>query len=114
MFVVSGWLKEKRPIRPLHGCYCYVCQRTSRWILIRETEWVTFFGMRTIPFVNKDSICCERCVDEFELSSQEARTLLASTASAFADAVEARQLSTKTDVQRNFLLAARAGREGSA
>jgi hypothetical protein len=112
MIAIYGWLKEKRPIKPLFSCYCYVCQCRTDWHLLWETEWVTFFGMRTLPFMNRNSIACPRCEDEVSITSAEARTLCAGSGfeRTVAD-LEKHQLSSKSDVQRNFLLAARAARE---
>lgn len=62
MFVVFGWLMETRPVKPLLQCYSYVCQRGTSWELWRETEWVTLFRMRTLPFLSRDSLACRpRC-----------------------------------------------------
>lgn len=111
MLVVYGWLKEKRPIGPPLSCYCYVCQRRSEWYLLRETEWVTFFGMRTIPFLSKNFLACSRCEDELSIVPSQARALLngRDTDAAVAQ-IEKYQLSSKSEIQRNFLLSARASK----
>lgn len=112
MIIVFGWLRENRPVRPLFDCYCYVCQRSSSWELWRETEWVTLFGMRTLPFLSKDSLACSRCGDHTPLERQHSHELQSGLAlSDAAGFVERYQLKGKSDVQRNFLLSARATRE---
>jgi hypothetical protein len=113
MIIIFGWLKETKPVKPLLDCYCYVCQRKSSWELWRETEWVTFFGMRTLPFLSKDSLACSRCGDETPLERSRSQRLqrggaAPSEAAAF---LEGHQLSGKSEVQRNFLLSVRAERE---
>jgi hypothetical protein len=114
MIVIYGWLKEKRPIKAVLNCYCYVCQRTEAWHVVRETEWVTFFGMRTIPFMSKDSLACGRCEDETPLDRAHSAGLLRGDETAKSIAfVEEFQLASKSEVQRNFLLSMRAGREPS-
>jgi len=112
MFVVFGWLKEERPVRPLLDCYCYVCQRKTAWMLWRETEWVTLFRMKTLPFLSKDSLACERCGDEVALAGEHSRRLQGGEphqeTAAF---LERHQFASKTEVQRNFLVSTRAMRE---
>jgi hypothetical protein len=115
MFVVVGWLKEKRPVKAVLSCYCYVCQRKSKWAVLRETEWVTFFAARTIPFLSKDSLACARCGDEAPIKKPEARELLAGrSVQDLVRRLETLQLASKSEVQRNFLLATRAARESEA
>lgn len=112
MFVMFGWLKEARPVKPLLECYCYVCQRNAAWELWRETEWVTLFGMRTLPFISKDSLVCERCGDEAPLTRDHAQRLQRGAAVAEAPAfLENHQFASKSEVQRNFLRSARVVRE---
>ena len=112
MIVIYGWLKEKRPIKAVFNCYCYVCQRTEAWHVVRETEWVTFFGMRTSPFMSKDWLACGRCEDETPLERPHSAGLLRGDDTAKSIArVEQFQLASKSEVQRNFLLSMRAGRE---
>ena len=114
MIVIYGWLKEKRPIKAVLNCYCYVCQRTEAWHVVRETEWVTFFGVRTVPFMSKDWLACGRCEDEMPLVRAQSAGLLRGHDAANSIAlVEEFQLASKSQVQRNFLLSMRAGREPS-
>jgi len=113
VFVVFGWLKENRPLREVLDAYCYVCQRTSSWALWRETEWVTLFGMRTLPFLSKDAIACAHCGDHSPLERAHAADLLKGEQLQRTRAfLEEFQLASKTEVQRNFLRSTRAGREG--
>ena len=114
MFVIYGWRKQSQAIKQVLDCYCYVCQRKSEWHVCRESEWVTFFGMNTIPFISKDALVCARCEDELPLPKPQSRQLLAGQGLEQAIALlEKHQLAAKTEVQRNFLMATRASREGS-
>jgi len=70
MFIMFGWLKESVHVKPLIDTYCYHCNNNSTWELFRETEWVTFFELKTIPFINKHYIVCERCNDTFHLDKK--------------------------------------------
>jgi hypothetical protein len=112
MFVVYGWRKEAQPIKQVVDCYCYVCQRHTAWHIWRESEWVTLFGMKTLPFVSRDALVCARCEDALSVPKRESRQLLSGDGAAKAVAsIERHQLASKTEVQRNFLLAARSARE---
>jgi len=112
MIIIFGWLKETRPVKPVLECYCYVCQRKSSWELWRETEWVTLFGMRTLPFLSKDSLACSRCSDHTPVQRDQSQLLQRGEATSAAVAfLERYQLNGKSEVQRNFLLSARAARE---
>jgi hypothetical protein len=112
MMIIFGWLKEKQPVKPVLSCYCYTCQRTTSWELWRETEWVTFFGMRTLPFLSKDELSCPRCGDRTVVSkSQSAQLLKGGQTAHFAAYLEKHQLAGKSEVQRKFLLSMRSARE---
>lgn len=113
MIIIFGWLKEKRPVKPMLECYCYVCQRKSSWDLWRETEWVTLFGVRTVPFLSKDSLVCSRCNDQAPIERAHSQQLQNGDGSRTTEFLENHQLANKNDVQRNFLLAARAARESA-
>jgi hypothetical protein len=114
MFVIFGWLKEKLPVKPVLNCYCYGCQRTSSWEIWRETEWVTFFYMRTIPFLSKDALACPGCKDSIPVQKRQSAALLrGEQETAFVKQLEEHQLSGKSEVQRNFLLSMRSSRESA-
>jgi len=115
MIMIYGWLKERRPLKQVLASYCYVCQRNCEWHVWRESEWVTFFGMRTIPFLSKDSLACARCEGLMPLQKAQSRELLRGAGVAQAiEQLEAHQLEDKNEVQRNFLRANRAAREQGA
>ena len=112
MIIIFGWLKETQRIRPAIRSYCYHCQKRATWHLWRETEWVSFFAVKTVPFLWKNFLVCEGCEDSFpldrsryvQLSSPQMQALIAG-------ALEEKQLAPKNEVQRNFLLIQRAERE---
>ena len=112
MIVIFGWMKETRPVRPLLGAYCYHCQKTTSWHLWRETEWVSFFAVKTIPFIWKNHAVCPGCKYVFPLSwTRYFQISSPRTTAEIASAIESTQLSVKNQVQRNFLLTQRAARE---
>lgn len=114
MFVMFGWLKETRPVKPLLECYCYVCQRSTSWELWRETEWVTLFRVRTLPFLSKDSLACGRCGNGAALARAHSQRLQKGEALAEAPAfIEGHQFASKSEVQRNFLRSTRVARENA-
>lgn len=112
MIIIFGWLKETKPVEPLFDSYCYHCQKKTRWHLWRETEWVSFFEVKTVPFIWKNYAVCPGCEHVFHLkwshylgiSSERTRAEVAA-------AIESGQLSMKNELQRNFLLTQRAERE---
>jgi len=75
MFIIFGWLKEGVFKESILSTYCYHCNSISSWGLYTETEWVTFFEIKTIPFLRKHSLSCERCHDLIPLSNQYGRKI---------------------------------------
>lgn len=112
MIIIFGWLKEKTPVRPVLDCYCYVCQKSASRELWRETEWVSFFGIKTLPFLSRYSLVCSRCDDETPLERSHLQQLQRGDVAGTVAHLEQHQLANKNEVQRNFLLSARAAREG--
>ena len=112
MIINFGWLKEARPLRPAFASYCYHCQKSVTWHLWRETEWVMFFGVKTIPFLAKNFLACPRCEYAFHLTwSRYSAIDSKDTQRVVAAAIEEEQLRPKNELQRNFLLSQRAERE---
>lgn len=121
MFIIFGWLKEARHEKSLINTYCYHCNSDSIWELYSETEWVTFFEIRTIPFLRKYFVVCRKCNDEFDLDkkiskgvnrldrlskrkSKKLHDLLVSE-------LESYQLSNKTERQLEFIKSQRSSEE---
>lgn len=109
MLVIFGWTKESAPVRPALDAYCWRCHKTSEWTLWRETEWVTFFYIKTIPFLRKHFLVCSRCRDKIPLDRSRS-ALIASERGhpELAEFLESCQLAGKNETQRNFLRAMRA------
>ncbi len=111
VIIVFGWVKEAKEVGPALSCYCYRCQRNRRWEHWRETEWVSFFMVKTIPFLSKSYIVCAACHQIIEPDSGRLRQLERKEQwPSLAAYIEEYQLSGKSEVQRNFLLAQRAQR----
>ena len=112
MFVMFGWVKDAKEIGSAVRCYCYRCQRVRPWECWKETEWVSFFMVKTIPFLSKTHVVCAACREAFQLDAQRARQLgIATELSRFAEHLENLQLAGKSEVQRAFLKAQREQRE---
>ena len=110
MIIIFGWLKETKPVRPLLNSYCYHCQKSTQWHLWLETEWVTFFDIRTLPFIWKNYIVCPGCRHVFHLKwSDYLRIASPGTQKEIAASIESEQLAGKNEIQRRFLLTQRAG-----
>ena len=115
MIVIFGWVKESAPVRPALDAYCWHCHKTSEWALWRETEWVTFFHIKTIPFLRKDSLVCSGCRDTIPLDrSRSALVAEGRGHPELAEFLESRQLAGKNEIQRNFLRAMRAQGRGDS
>ncbi len=112
MFVMFGWVKDAKEIGAAVRCYCYRCQRTRQWECWKETEWVSFFMVKTIPFMSKTHVVCAACREAFQLDARRARELgIAAELPRFVDHLETLQLAGKSEVQRGFLKAQREQRE---
>lgn len=108
MFVVFGWLKEAKEVGNGLACHCYRCQRKRTWEHWRETEWVSFFAIKTIPFLSKSHVVCSACRESISLNADQSRSLgIEERLPHLVKFVEEHQLSQKSEVQRNFLLSQR-------
>ena len=112
MIIIYGWRKETKPVAQIASCYCYGCQREKTWEHWRETEWVTFFGMKTIPFLDKRYATCPGCRDSIQLKGKLRQVFTPETDRRIVEeAIESHQLANKSEVQKRFL---RAHRESSS
>ena len=116
MFVIFGWMKTRDSLGAVTSGYCYDCRRTVPWIIGKQTEWVTLYGMKTLPFLAKYYFVCGRCDDNVGLSRAEYwavdRTMKRSgkidgapVHQALVDRIERQQLSDKTEVQMKWMRA---------
>jgi hypothetical protein len=105
-----GWTRNtKRVAHPALTAYCYRCIRNTNRELWRETEWVCFFALKTLPFLWKHFLVCERCGDAAPLDKLRYRQLSSPDSHGkLRDFLEEQQLALKNDTQRNFLRAQRA------
>jgi hypothetical protein len=115
MLIIYGWRKEGHSVKQALECYCYVCQRNSDWYVWRESEWVTFFGVKTIPFIFKHFLICAQCKDKSALTKKHLRHIM--NGKEIPDEtitfLEQYQLGSKNAVQRNYLLSMKAERESN-
>ncbi|MBC3875972.1 hypothetical protein [Undibacterium flavidum] len=108
MLVLFGWVKEAKEIASALSCHCYRCQRKRAWEHWKETEWVSFFMIKTIPFLSKSYVVCSACRESVLLNREQVALLeVEAKLPRLAAFLEEHQLSQKTEVQRNFLLAQR-------
>jgi hypothetical protein len=112
MFVMFGWVKDAREVGAPVRCYCYRCQRMRPWERWKETEWVSFFMVKTIPFLSSTHVVCGACREAFKLDARRARQSgAAEELPEFTAHLEDLQLANKSEVQRGFLKAQRQQRE---
>lgn len=108
MLIVFGWVKEAKELGAALSCYCYRCQRNRTWEHWKETEWVSFFAIKTIPFLSKSHVVCGGCREAVLLDAARSRLLgNAGELPRLAAFLEEHQLSGKSPVQRSYLLAQR-------
>ena len=112
MIIIFGWRKETKPVRALFESYCYHCQKSTAWHLWRETEWVAFFDINTIPFLWKNFLVCPGCEHIYHVEWKRYLQIESPAMHAeISKAIEDGQLSQKNELQRKFLLTQRAERE---
>jgi hypothetical protein len=75
MFIIFGWVKEVKEVGPALDCHCYRCQRKRTWEHWKEIEWVSFFLIKTIPFIYKTYVVCEGCREPIWLDWAHSRLL---------------------------------------
>jgi hypothetical protein len=73
MFIVFGSAKTFRQQESLLKSHCHHCNSDVSWRIWHETEWVSLFFLRLIPFVTKYHIACEVCRDSLPLDSKTCR-----------------------------------------
>jgi hypothetical protein len=113
VIIIFGWVKEAKEVGPALDCYCYRCQRKHPWEYWKETEWVSFFMIKTIPFLSKSYVVCGACRQPIKLDSMRLRQLgRKEQLPNLAEFIEEHQLLGKNAVQRNFLFAQRAHSDG--
>lgn len=108
MLIVFGWVKEAKEVGVALSCHCYRCQRTRVWEHWKETEWVSFFMIKTIPFLSKSYVVCGSCRETVLLDGSLSRHLAdPEQLPQLERFLENHQLAQKSPVQRSFLQAQR-------
>ncbi|MDR3479903.1 MAG: hypothetical protein P4L91_04240 [Burkholderiaceae bacterium] len=108
MLIMFGWVKEAKEVGPALDCYCYRCHRKRTWEHWKETEWVSFFTIKTIPFLSKTHVVCGGCREPVQLDRERANFLAnREHLPRLAVFLEERQLAGKSEVQRNYMRAQR-------
>ena len=108
MLVIFGWVKEATELGAALSCYCYRCQRQRTWEHWKETEWVSFFMVKTIPFLSKTHLVCGGCREAVLLDGARSNMLAKpEQLPQLAGFLEEHQLAGKNPLQRSFLQAQR-------
>ncbi|WP_392552954.1 hypothetical protein RHO13_03915 [Orbus wheelerorum] len=103
MFIIFGWEKEEYDKINFTQCYCYNCSEVKRWVLHTEVEWVSFFAIKTVPFLIKRNVYCERCGDSINIANLKYMSLNKSPA-LIIDYIECTQFAKKNDTQKSYLI----------
>ncbi len=122
MFFVFGWEKTFKPAESLLKTRCHNCNRTTVWRIWHETEWVSLFFVRLVPFSRRFLLVCDDCRDALALDAAavkgaRSRHRLGEGARlALHDEIVARvedhQLGGLTEGQRQYYRNMRDGRDG--
>jgi len=103
MFIIFGWVKEEYDQINFTQCYCYNCSDIKRWVLRTETEWVSFFAIKTIPFLIKRNVYCERCGDNINIANLK-YTYFKKNPSLIINYIGNTQLAKKSETQKCYLI----------
>ena len=76
MFFIFGWEKESKILGDVLKTDCFNCQNHTQWQIWKETEWVSLFFIKVLPFINKGYIGCSKCGDSAEISINETKQAL--------------------------------------
>jgi hypothetical protein len=107
LFIMFGWVKETNEVGPVADCYCYRCHRTRTWEHWKETEWVSFFTVKTIPFISTAHVVCGGCRESVQLGGPYTKLLREERRAKLVTFLEEHQLAQKSEVQRNYMRAQR-------
>lgn len=73
MIVVLGWQRTFEPRESLLKTHCHHCKNDVSWRVWHETEWVSLFFVRLLPFLRKYHLACEVCRDSVPLDAKTCR-----------------------------------------
>lgn len=76
MFVIFGWSKTAKPVESVLKTECFHCKNLSGWSVWKETEWISLFFIKVIPFLSKYHLVCSICNDSIPLSNSFAKEIL--------------------------------------
>ena len=76
MFIIFGWQKTAKPVESVLKTECFRCKNISGWTIWKETEWVSLFFVKVIPFLNRYHLACNICNDSISLSNSVAKEVL--------------------------------------
>jgi len=79
MFVIFGWEKTIKPIESVLTTHCYHCNNHAGWSIWKESEWLSLFFIRILPFLSKYYIRCDICGDAADLETSMAKKGLSSS-----------------------------------
>jgi hypothetical protein len=73
VFVIFGWQRTFNPRESLLRTHCHRCKNEVAWRIWHETEWVSLFLVRLLPFLTKYRLACEICRDSVPLDARTCR-----------------------------------------
>lgn len=124
MFFVFGWEKTFKPAESLLRTHCHNCNKDTPWRVWRETEWVSLFFVRLLPFLTKYHLACDSCRDALAVDTEllrmaRARHRLSDERSGhlhdeIVKRIQDRQLGGLTEGQRRYYQNVRDGGRGGS
>lgn len=113
MFVIFGIDKANEPRQPLLDTRCYHCNRNTTWDLYAESEWLTFFFVKTFRIKSKYFLSTQCCSDRVDLDNNTKKkldrlahlgeTVKAELHDSLVSNLEQHQLAGKTEAQMQFI-----------
>ena len=76
MFIIFGWEKTVKPVESVIKTECFNCKNLSGWSIWKETEWISLFFLKLIPFRSKYYLVCNICNDSIGLSGSLVKEIL--------------------------------------
>ncbi len=114
MWIIFGWSKEQSQVGEFGTFYCFDCRRSTPWILVNTSEWVTLSALRVLRFVNRHDAHCGRCTFASRLAGADVAVIRRAVRAAqtidatplheeLAARFEAEQFASKTPQQIRFI-----------
>lgn len=76
MFIIFGWDKTIKQVESVLKTECFHCKNMAGWSIWKETEWISLFFIKVIPFRSRYYLVCNICNDSISISNSLANEIL--------------------------------------